>query len=151
MSLSNLSFAIMTVLLKFIYMRSNITIWEVTMFRGMSLFLFNLPYANAIGVKILDIAPDVAKQLLGRVAFGIFAISTFYLSNKLLPVSLSAALCATDPIFTAIIGWLVFSERITKYDMIALFCAFCGVLCIVMNPYRNAGSGPEIKILYMLC
>ena len=150
MSLSNLAFAGMTVLLKKIFLETNITIFEVTYFRGWSLFFFNLAYAKTISVSILDISPIAAKQLLGRVFFGIFAMSTFYLSNKLLPVSLAAALSATDPIFTAIIGWFLFSEKLSRFDIVALVLAFAGVLLIVLNPMRVQSSSEPYNPYYML-
>lgn len=150
MGASNIAFAVMTVILKITYLRSDISVFEVTYFRGVALFLLNLAYAKSTGVKVMEIPPLVASQLLARVGFGLFAMTTFYLSNKLLPVSLAAVLSATDPIFTAIIGWLLFSEKLTKFDITALVLAFCGVVCILLNPMRHSSGGKSINVLYML-
>lgn len=58
---------------------------------------------------------------------------------KYLPVSIAGCVFHTIPIWTALLAFIFINEKLTIYDMISIFTAFCGVV-IINNPWADGSK-----------
>ena len=56
---------------------------------------------------------------------------------KLMPISLSSSIISTNPIWLAVIAHFYLGEEITKFDILAIFTSFSGVLIINNSSFQN--------------
>ena len=71
-----------------------------------------------------------------RGVFGFTANICGYTAIKLIPLAKATVLFYTNPIFIAIIGYLILKEKITNYDIGGIACTFIGVWIFTMDPFN---------------
>ena len=124
-------------MLKLIYINSStISAFEVHYWTGSILLALNLMVLKTTGQMALDIPPKYRLAMVTRVVFGYIGVAGFFIGPKYLPVSVATCLVQTNPIWTALFGFVFLKERITKYDVFSIASAFMGVL-IINNPFSS--------------
>lgn len=61
-----------------------------------------------------------------------------------MPVSIASSIFSMGPILTSVFANIFLKENVTKSDIIALLCAFIGVI-MVNNPFKSQDSINEIS------
>lgn len=149
MLLSALGFVLMNFMSKLMYMEGNINQFEIVYYRGVSLFLFNLFYALVNHIDILGIPKNIALPLFLRTIFGSIGIILQFTSNIYLPLSIGASLFYIYPIATSVGAFFFLKEKLSKLEIVGLFLAFIGVVCIVSATEENIEYG-DIKLYQYL-
>ena len=94
--------------------------------------------------------PFCKKDLLWFFAAGITGFSLYFIFFNLgletLDSSTGSIICATTPISTSIGVYLIYKERINKTGWISMFCAFAGVVILLM---WDSGISVSIGAVWM--
>lgn len=68
---------------------------------------------------------------------------------KFVTPTIAAVIIATIPVFTPLLGYLVFSERITRLNLLGFFVSFTGVIIMVLDfEFRFSASPLGIGLLF---
>ncbi|UTC65068.1 DMT family transporter [Treponema sp. OMZ 788] len=67
----------------------------------------------------------------GALGFGLYLI-VFNMGLKTITAATSSILIATTPIMTAAAASILYGEKISRIGIFSIFCAFCGVLIIIL-------------------
>jgi len=105
--------------------------FTITFYRALIAFALLFVYNTSKGFQI-------KKHRLPFYAFyGFFAVFLFYIlyfyTVKISSVSLAVLLLYSAPVYSTILGYFIFNERITAIKLMALLMAIIGVL-LVVNP-----------------
>lgn len=125
MALASFLFSVVSALAKLV---SHLGALEITFFR------------NAVGLVILaylfSASPlkrfDVSKLhlLFFRGLIGTLALIAFFYNVSLVSLADAATLAKTEPLFSALLGFFIFKERLDRFKIAALLVGFCGVFII---------------------
>jgi len=127
------TFVCVNILNKYLFSTTAMNTWHIAYWRGLSMFLTNIAVCYFNGITILDVKKEFSFFLFIRCILGGFALILNTLQYSLLSLSKGQAIYYTYPIWTAINGYLVLGESITKFDFIGIFTAFSGVLLLIFN------------------
>ncbi len=124
MLISVSAFTIMNAIAKYLV---NFHAFEIVFFRsiGTILICLLLLYKNKI-----PILGNQRKLLLLRSFMGIFAITSFYLAVKELPLGTVVSLRYLSPIFAALLAVLFLKSKVKPIQWLCFFVAFLGVVLI---------------------
>jgi|TARA_Y100000994_G_scaffold244729_1_gene245095 drug/metabolite transporter (DMT)-like permease len=75
------------------------------------------------------------------IPFCFFAYSALYIGAGLLSI-----INATVPIFTAVVAWSFYNEKLTKSSLFGLALGFIGVVSLVFNPFEYSGISSWLAI-----
>ncbi len=68
---------------------------------------------------------------------------------KFVTPTIAAVIIATIPVFTPLLGYLVFSERITRLNLLGFFVSFSGVIIMVLDfEFRFSASPLGVGLLF---
>lgn len=98
------------------------------------LFATLLLLPPALALKRSEITKLEAKDIVFIVVAGLFLalhFGTWTVSVAYIPVARSVLLVTCHPIFTAIASWLVFKEKFSLRNFIAIMLAFSGIVVIL--------------------
>ena len=76
------------------------------------------------------------KLIVLRGIFGCFCNVTFMLGIALLPLSQGIVIYMTMPLFTALLGRIFLSEKLSIFDCIGMIIAFIGII-FLQNPLNS--------------
>ena len=108
-----------------------VTVYEFAWFRS----LFNMIASFLIMKHVkVQIARDIPRLLYFPLAVrsltGTFAFLCFVGAVYYLPLSIFFIIFNAAPFSTAVLGWCWNREKITAFEIIAMICAFAGVIMI---------------------
>jgi len=88
--------------------------------------------------------------LLGSTVFNPFL---YFLGEnfgvKYTSATISSVIIATIPVFSPVIAWLTFRERISRLNIFGIFVSFCGVAIILTSgPFSLSGEGKGVLSLF---
>jgi drug/metabolite transporter (DMT)-like permease len=86
------------------------------------------------GAFILGVPLEYRNIMVFRSLVGFIGIQGLWNAAKYMPISLSSCIISTCPIWLAIIAHFYLGEKISKFDVFAIFTSFAGVL-IINNPF----------------
>lgn len=110
--------------------------YEVIYWKSVSMIIYNYLYITSFGLTIIDIPKNYRKVMLCRGFVGFFGLQGYWASLKYMPISLASCICVTTPIPLAILAQVILGEKMSKYDIISIISAFCGVI-IINNPFKT--------------
>lgn len=69
---------------------------------------------------------------------------------NLVSASVSALLIATIPVFTPLLAFIIFKEKLSKLNIVGLFVSFAGIFIIIFNKnLQIEGSSKGIALLFL--
>ena len=98
--------------------------------------------ANIRAVRAADL-----KAHAVHAAFAITTMACFYYALRTLPVVTVTAINFTTPIFTLILAWMLFGERVAALGWLALILGFAGTL-LVLRP-DTSGIGLDALVVLL--
>ena len=125
---------------KFIFSTTNINTWHVAYWRGLFLCFINMGICNYQKIPVLEIKKECWGTLLLRSLVGGISVILNTFQYSLLTISKAQSIYYTYPIWTAINGWLLLGEKITRYDVMGIVSAFIGVLTLILNKQAPTSS-----------
>ncbi len=149
--LSVFGFSGMIICSRILYKWTTVSPLEVMFWRSFVLVVINLFYAPYCAVDILDVKRKDAGYLFLRCISGLFAASTFFFANYVLPPSISSSVIKLHGLTTTLISSFVLHESVNRIEIVGMVLAFGGVVIIAFNP-EKAGTqiSGELSILYKL-
>ncbi len=100
------------------------------------------------------------KEKIQKQDYKAFALLTFFspflyfigesFGLKFVTPTIAAVIIATIPVFTPLLGYMVFGERITRLNLIGFFISFTGVIIMVLDfEFRFSASPLGIGLLFL--
>ena len=77
--------------------------------------------------SLFYVPPHLRCLLFARCFFGTASFTLLFISLKYVTYSTSILLSSLYPIFTAVGAWLLMNEKLTIFDILALFLSLTGV------------------------
>jgi drug/metabolite transporter (DMT)-like permease len=129
-------FTLMAFLLKLLYIKSEISTYEVTYIQAIIMAVMNFGLFKAAGKDHLLVRDDMRATLILRSVCGFLGLSGFYLALQYTDLSKATALYWTNPMMTAVIAYFVINESLNFVDWLAIFVSFFGIL-IIESPWSR--------------
>ena len=132
-NLMQIVFTGLQVFTKDLIMYRNVTNLEMVFFRS----LFNL-IASTIVIKhakvsfFADIKRELRSALFLRCAVGTLSFLTFSLAVKYIPIGIFFIILNSSPFVVAILAYFWTGDRILPLEVVALFGAFGGIICLAL-------------------
>jgi len=86
---------------------------------------------------IFKVPKEARLPLILRGIFGFTSNIAGTIAMKLIPLAKATVLFYTNPIFIAILGWIILKEHITVFDMCGVAATFIGVVIFTTNPFAS--------------
>jgi DME family drug/metabolite transporter len=116
------------------------TAWTLAFWRDLFTFVIFLVAVIAMGTKRLRVA---RRDLISLAAMGALSIGLFHViwnqAVQLIPVAVATVLNYTAPFFVVLFAWVLWRERPTRAQTLALILAFLGCL-LVTGAYDIANT-----------
>ena len=125
--LSAICFSLMVISAKYLMSSSNISAFEVILFR------FILGFSILLAIKVIykkSIRPVNSKTVIYRAISNTLAVTVFFVVIELISVSKANVYNMTYPIFVAIFAHYTLKERLTVRGVFAVIIGFVGVLFV---------------------
>jgi len=133
---ANTSYAIANVLVKVLFNRNpTISEYEVIYWKSITMIIYNYFYIRHFGHTVVSVPPKYRNIIVFRALIGFGGVQGYWGAIKYMPLNIGSCICMATPIFTAILACIFLGERITKYDVISMVCAFAGVI-LINNPFE---------------
>lgn len=134
---ATISFSLLSAIVKHL---SHIPANELMLFR--TLFSLSITYLQ---IKNIGISPfgKNKKALFMRGIFGSIALITFFISVQKMPLSTTAVLSYTTPIFTTLIGIYFIKEKVMTAQWFCFLVSFIGIILV-------KGFDGKVPILYFI-
>ena len=113
---------------KLCYFVSDITVWEVITVRALMVVILCSVTILIKDKSLFYVPPHLRCLLFLRCFVGTISFSLMFISLKYLTYSTSMILYFLYPIFTSLAAWLLIKERLSIYDLLALFVSLIGVV-----------------------
>lgn len=126
MAVSGLGFALMGLLVKLL--SSEVPQFQLVFFRSAVNFLIQLCVVLALSIPLF---PANKPLLFFRGVMGFLGLSCFFYAISLLPLSVSAILNWTSPIFVILFSALLLKEHLAPKAFLSIGLAFLGVILLV--------------------
>ena len=115
--------------------------FDYMLIRSSILVVITIIQSKMSGVNILDIKKEGRFWLFMRCLLGAIAMPCYFMGIKYLPASKAYIIGNIHPMLVTIAAIYFLSETITKYQLLAVFVAFIGV--IVMNITKTSSDTIE--------
>ena len=94
------------------------------------MLLFNYVFARAHDVFVFEIPSKYRNIIVVRSISGFLGIQGWWGSVKYMPVSIANCIMFSMPIWATLMAACYLKEKLTCFDVVAVFSAFAGVLLI---------------------
>ena len=128
----------MNPLLKILYRYSQIQPFETLYWRSFLMVFMNFAFVKSQGAEVFDIPKQFRKIVLIRSLAGAFSIAGIFNAMKYLPVATANCIIMTNPLWVAVLSYIVLGEAITKIDLVSIVLAFLGV-ALINDPFNWNG------------
>ncbi len=80
-------------------------------------------------------------------------ISAVAIGTRLIPAGLASMIVTSNPVFTALLSWVILSEKLTRQKLFGIFVAFCGFLIVLLwgGPNATFDLHNSLGVLITLC
>ena len=143
MLFSAITFSMMAVCVKILYISQEITSFAVMYWKSFLMVIFQYVFTKASGHDYMGIPKNLRTTMFLRALFGFGGFTGLYTSLKLTSLSKASMLFFTNPIITAVYARIFLKEKISYYDWVAIFCAFFGVI-LLQNPFGKDETEVQI-------
>ncbi|GHV14875.1 hypothetical protein AGMMS49938_11790 [Fibrobacterales bacterium] len=108
---------------------------------------------EAFGLRGSNSAKSLLKNKfwLGGLALSVVATLLYYAAMAKYNISLVQPFMSLNPALTAILGWKLLGEKMTKRIAIAIAFIFCGLLIDGTQAGESAGSPHSLETLWIYC
>jgi drug/metabolite transporter (DMT)-like permease len=150
MTIATISLSIVYIFTKLLNESSRIQPYEITYCSGFSCFLSMFILMKYLESKtprdqrgvmlsrdIFKVPKEARLPLILRGIFGFTSNIAGTIAMKLIPLAKATVLFYTNPIFIAILGWIILKEHITVFDMCGVAATFLGVVIFTINPFAS--------------
>ena len=90
----------------------------------------NFIYCKVIGTHFIEVPKEFRKTMLIRSLAGFIGTQAAWTATKYMPLSMSSAIISTYPTVLAVLAHFYLGEKISKFDVFAIFISLTGVLII---------------------
>lgn len=126
---ASLSFAVLHVLIRFLYLADEIHPIQMMFFRNLFGFLMFAPWLLSHGRTAFR-TQRLPLHVL-RASLNVVAMFMFFTALTLTPVARATALAFTAPIFAALMSVVILREKFRIRRWVALLCGFAGTILIL--------------------
>ena len=77
-----------------------------------------------------------------RFLIGTIGFASFTIAMKYIPLSMFFVIFNSNPFTTALLGYLWLKENLTKFEVVAMLCAFGGI--VMMSLAEPAGVNDDL-------
>eukprot|EP00727_Mastigamoeba_balamuthi_P014748 m51a1_g99 hypothetical protein (357) ;mRNA; r:308870-310336 len=132
-SVSSFTFSLVSLFIK-LCTKSGIGAFEVVLGRNVVQFVLCLLWLGA--ARVNPIGPRSSWMLLWlRGIVGVLSMSMWMMAIKMLPLADAVIINFLSPIFTAVFGFFILKEKITRIEIGGYFLCFAGIVFIARPPF----------------
>ena len=136
MAISSACFSLMAFLLKLLFIKSDVSTFEVTYWQSIMMGVLNFSLFKAYGQDHLKVPQAYRSTLILRSIFAFLGMVGYYLALEFTDLSKATTLYWTNPVFTAVISYFIINEYLSFIDWVAIFVSFFGIL-VMQNPWSQ--------------
>ena len=93
----------------------------------------NFIFCKIIGTHFIEVPKEYRKTMMIRSIAGFIGTQGAFSATKYMPISLSTTINSIYPTILAIIAHFYLGEKISKFDVIAIFTSIAGVSIINLS------------------
>ena len=136
MTISSVTAAIMALVLKYLFIYSNITAFEVTYWQSIIIIIVEYVMLKWSKKDQFKVPSGIRVTFVLRCITGFLGTLGYFIAIQFVELSRAAVLYWTNPMFTAVISYLWLKESLSLIDWGAILASFCGIL-IIQNPWSS--------------
>jgi len=142
MLISACFFSLMAFFLKYLYLQSSITTYEVTYWQSLIMVVMNFSLFKVYKKDHLTVRKEDRLNLVLRAMSGFLGMTGYYLALEYTDLSKATTLYWTNPVFTAVLAYLLINEHLNFLDWVAIFVSFFGII-VIQNPWAREALARE--------
>lgn len=151
MTIATMSLSVVYISTKLLLDSSSIKTYEVTYWQGVVVsvtLICILSYQEAKAGRAVDffrVPKEVRTSFIMRGVFGFSSNILLFQSLHYIPLSKMTVLFYTNPIFIALIGYVMLKIQLTTYDVGGILATFLGVYIFTMDPFNHDPTAKTLE------